>query len=142
MENGILNISDCDVGFSINGTNYTFQHCDSVTIEDPHKGHIIRGVNSTSKTGLAYKEGTGSPYVATAKLKSVSVAFELLLEAQFNNSERVDFWVIDKKTGSNKFFKSAALQHAPKQLNITEGEDSLDIEVVVESFDYNADYRE
>lgn len=141
-ENGILNITSCDVGFSINGTNYTFENVDSVTIEDPRKGHLIRGVNSTSKRGLAYKEGTGSPYVVTAKLRSVGVAIEQLLAAQFENSERIDFWVIDRKTGSNKFFKNAALQNAPKQLNITEGEDSLDIEVAVESFDYNADYRE
>ena len=91
MENGILNIADCDVGFSIAGTNYTFEHVDSVTIEDPLKGHLIRGVNSASKNGLYYKEGTGSPYTATAKLRSVGIAFEQLLSDQFKASERIVF---------------------------------------------------
>lgn len=141
MENGILNISDCDVGFSINGTNYTFDHVDGVTIEDPRRAHIIRGVNSTSKKGLRYREGTASPYVVTARLKSISVAFERLLRDKFDADGRVDFWVIDRADGSSKRFSNSCLQNAPKQLNITEGEDSLDIEVMLESFDFTADYK-
>lgn len=142
MENGTLNIADCDVGFSINGTNYTFEHVDSVVIVDPRKSHLIKGVNSSSKRGLKYREGTGSPWTATLKLRSISTAFETLLEDTFNSDDRLDFWVIERKSGTNKMFKDACLQNTPKQLNITEGEDSLDVELVIESFDYNSDYRE
>jgi hypothetical protein len=141
MENGILNIADCDVGFSINGTNYTFDHVDGVTIEDPRRSHLIRGVNSTSKRGLRYREGTASPYVVTVRLKSIGVSFEGLLRTQFDNDGRIDFWVIDRATGSNKKFQQACLQNAPKQLSITEGEDNLDIELVLESFDFTGDYK-
>jgi len=141
MQNGILNITGCDVGFTIDGTNYTFEHVDLVTIEDPQKAHLMRGVNNTTGAGLKYREGIGSPYIATAKLRSVGITFEALLKSNFESEDTLDFWIIDRATGTNKFFKQAVLQNAPKQLNISEGEDSFDIEVVIESFDYQPNYK-
>lgn len=141
ITNEMLNITNCDVGFSISGTNYTFQNIDVVAIEDPRKRHLIRGANSTSKKGLSYKEGHGNPFTATLTLKGISDAFRQLLEDNFNNDERLDFWVIDRKSGSNKMFKDANLQNVPQQLNISEGEDSLAVELVIETFNFDSDYR-
>lgn len=141
MNNGMLNISSCDVGFSIDGTNYTFEGVDGVTIEDPRKSHLVRGVNSKG-SGLLYKEGTGSPFVVTATLKGISQALVEVLDGVKENDTRIDFWVIERATGTNKMFKNAGLQNAPKQLNISEGEDSLTVEIVIEAFDYTADFRE
>ena len=141
MNNGIINIADADVGFTLNGTTYTFENCDSVTIEDPKRNHLIRGVSSTSKFGLSYQEGTASPYVITTTLKSIGIEYESLLKKAFEDKTRIDFWVIERKTGTNKTFKEAIVGNAPKQLNIGEGEDSLDIEFVVEGFSYESNYK-
>ena len=142
VNNGILNITSCDVGFTIDGTNYTFTDVDGVVIEDPRKAHIIRGLNSKSKTGLMYKEGAGSPVTASIALRSISPAFQVLLKECFDENTRIDIWVIDRLTGANRMFKDAALVNEPKQLNVTDGAESLNIEVTIESFNYTADHKE
>jgi hypothetical protein len=142
MQGGMLVINDSDCGFTINGVNYTFSHVDSVAIENPEKAHIVRGANSASKTGLQYKEGSTSPKILTFTMKDISSEFFTLLSGVFAASSRLDAWVIDRATGSHKTAKNSILQSEPRQLNISEGEDNLKVEFIVETFDLVEQYKE
>lgn len=145
MQKGCFVITDADVGFTLNGTNYTFEHIDNVTIDDPQLKHLTRGANASSKSGLMYTEGQSSPKVLTFTLKGASVAHLNLLKdhyAEQSEDERIDFWVIDRKTGSIMSAKDAILQKEPRQASISEGEDNLNIDVMIETFNLTDNVKE
>jgi hypothetical protein len=64
----MLKLYDCDVGITLRGVNYEFEHVDSVSIEDPERTRLIRGGNAKNKLGIAYTEG-----VKDAKTVTTSV---------------------------------------------------------------------
>ena len=137
MQRSCFVITDADVGFSLNGVNYTFDHIDSVAIEDPQMKHLVRGANAISTTGLMYTEGQANPVTLTFTLKGASVAHLNLLKAHYKDqaeNNRIDFWVVDRKNGSILSAKDSILQKEPRQLNISEGEENLAIDVMIETF--------
>lgn len=141
MQRGNFVITNADVGFTINSINYTFEHVDSVAIDDPELMHLVRGANSVSDSGLMYTEGNSSPKTLTFTLKGLGKEYMALLSGLWDSQRtegdafsRFDMWVIDRKDGSNKIAKKCILQKKPQQLNIGEGADNLNIEVIVETY--------
>jgi hypothetical protein len=142
MQSGLFIISDADCGFTIAGVNYKFEHIDKVVIENPEKSHLTRGANSSSKLGLQFKEGSTSPKTVTFSLKGISPEFFTLLSGVYTANSRLDCWVMDRITGSHKTFKDSILQAEPRQLNISEGEENLNVELMIETFNLIEEFKD
>jgi len=125
---------NCDVGFMRGGVRYDFGHVDSVTGEDPQSKKLVRGANAANKVGLLYREGVKDPHRATFTLIDLPLDIKTILDAVYENEERCDWYVIDRKTGSSKTYKDAILSNQPQQLNIDETPESLNVALVIESF--------
>lgn len=132
---GILKIYNCDFGMKVNGVNYDFDHVASAQVEDPENNKLVRGSNAKNKTGLVYKEGTKDPKRLTVVLVGMSTDLKAALDSAFNNQTRVDAYAVDRTDGSGKFAKNAVLCQAPQQLNLDDSPDSMNVQLVFESFD-------
>jgi hypothetical protein len=80
-------------------------------------------------------EGISEPDKITIPIMNVSSKIIELLNKIRNGQERIDAYVIDRKTGDNRFIKNAIISKRVRQLVISEGRDDLKIEVCLESFD-------
>ena len=126
---------DCDVGVTLNGVNYDFEHIDSVTIEDPTRTRLIRGANAKNKVGLSYKEGLKEAKTITTSIISVDPALHALLVTAHANETRMDFYCIARSDGSHKIAKNCVLSQEPMQLTLDETPESLNTTLTFESFD-------
>jgi hypothetical protein len=142
MQNGIIYITDCDVGFTINGINYRFDHPDSVAIEDPRTTNTIRGIGSNSKIGLSFQEGTADPFTITFTFRSIGTQYFNLLKRTFDNRGKLDAWVIERSTGTKKTFKNCVIVSVPRQLNIGSDADTASITLALKTFDYEEDFKD
>ena len=131
----IWKIDNCDFGFTYGGQNYDFEHCDGMTIEDPRSSHLTRGMNSKNKTGIIIEEGSDQPDTITIPALNMPVAVLELLNRIHANRERIEAYCVDRKTGDLRAIKNAILQKKPRQLDISEGRDSLIVNLIIESFD-------
>lgn len=131
----IFKLYDCDVGLTINGTNYEFDHVAEVTIENPEKTRLIRGANAKNKTGLDYKEGIKDAHTISLTVIGLSKALHALLVTTFNNRDRVDGYIISRADGSSKKFNQAVISQSPQQLTLNDAPESLNTILMFESFD-------
>lgn len=131
----VFKLYDCDIGFTIDGVNYEFEHVDSVTIEDPVRNRLTRGANAGNKTGLAYIEGVKEAKTVTVSVIEVPLALHDILTAAFENQTRMDFFAVSRLDGSSKLAKKAVLSQRPQQLTLDDTPESLNTELVLESFD-------
>ena len=131
----IFRLDNCDFGFSYNGQNYDFEHCDGMTIEDSQAHSLTRGLNAKNKVGIMIAEGLSEPDKITIPIMNVSSSVIGLLNKIRSDQERIDAYVIDRKTGDSRFIKSAIISKRVRQLVISEGRDDLNIELCLESFD-------
>ena len=138
----IFKIYDCEFGVKANSINYTFEHVDGLTIEDPESVRLIRGSNAANKVGLAYTEGTKDAKKIAVTLVGISTAMYDLLASLHADKTRVECYCIDKKTGSSKIAKDAIITQRPQQLSIVEGADSLNIMVNFESFNLEESHKD
>lgn len=131
----MLKLYDCDVGITIDGTNYEFTHVDSVSVESPRRHKLIRGANAGNKVGLAYTEGVKEADTVTTSVIEIPAALHALLKECFNNKTRMDFWAISRVNGSSKMAKNAILAQEPQQPTLDESPESMNTPLVFESFD-------
>ena len=132
----MLRIYTCKVGLQIDGQNYYFDDINSVSVEDPLRKHLTRGANSQNKTGLAYQEGSRQPCVVTFNAVGVSAELASLITSCFKNERRVSGFAIDDMSGENYTFRKALVTRAANQANVSDGEDTYDMAIELESFDY------
>lgn len=131
----IFKLYDCDVGVTIGGVNYEFDHVAEVTIENPEKTRLVRGANAGNKTGLDYKEGVKDAHTISMTIIGLSKALHTLLVQTFNDRSRVDGYVISRSDGSSKKFNQAVLSQSPQQLTLNDTPESLNTVLMFESFD-------
>lgn len=129
-------LTNCDFGSSYNGTNYDFtKEVDSVVIEDPQMKKLTRGGSGKSKTGIAYSEGMKDARKVTITLVGLPASYLKLLKSLFESEERIDSYCVDRKTGITRSFNNSLISQEPKQLAIQEGAESLNILLILETFD-------
>lgn len=136
-----FNLYNCDVGFKINGVNYEFEHVNSVAIEDPEFSRLTRGANGKNKVGLAYKEGLKEPKTITVVINDMSADLKAVLDGCFENQTRIDFYAIDRGTGSAKWAKNSILGQIPQQLTLDESPESMDVSLTLQSYDLSEVFK-
>lgn len=126
---------DCDIGITVNGVSYDFQHVDEVSVEDPVRLRLIRGANAKDKVGIEYMEGVKEP--KTVSVTSIALPLELynLLQECFDEKIRLDLYCISRSDGSSMTAKNAILAQEPRQSTINDSPESLNIPLSFESFD-------
>lgn len=120
-----IKLYECQVGIEVNGTNYNFDHIRSVTLENPERNNLMRGVNAPTSEGLAFKEGMMEP--KTISVPVIEMAKEVfdLLRSCFDNQTRLTFFVVDKQ-GQSFYGKKCLLAQTPMQLTLDDSAESMD----------------
>jgi hypothetical protein len=131
----IFKIYDCDFGIKYNGVNYDFEHVNELTIEDPENTKLTRGANSANKSGLVYREGMKEPKRWTVTIMNMSSELKGVLDAVYEQRARLDAYCISRVDGSSKMAKDAILCQQPQQLSIVDGPDSMNVQLIFETFD-------
>ena len=131
----VFKIYNCDFGITLNGVNYNFEHVDKLVIEDPEKTRLTRGANAGNKTGLIYHEGTKEAKTITVTILNMSADIFELLKAAHDADTRMDVFCVSRADGSSKIGKNAVLCQEPKQLTIDDSADSMNVDLIFESFD-------
>lgn len=131
----LFKIYDCDFGVTLNGTNYDFVHVNSLTIEDNEKTKLVRGANAGNKIGLSYKEGLRDAKVLTVSVIDVPMALFNLLKAAYKEQTRLDAYCVSRVDGSSKIAKNAVLSQEPQQLSVDETSESMNLNLVFETYD-------
>jgi hypothetical protein len=137
----IFKLYDSDCGVTVDGVNYFFTHVDSVTIEDPERTRLIRGANSGNNIGLIYKEGNREPKTVTMNVLEVPLELFGVLKTAYKERKRLDAWVTSRVDGSSKIAKNAVLSQEPKQLNMDDTPESMQVSLVFESFDVSETHK-
>lgn len=132
---------NCDVGLKIGGVSYDFDHIQSVTIDDPETTNLIRGANAGNKSGLIYREGLKEPKKITAVIIGMSIELKAVLDAAFKDKSRVDFYVIDREDGSMKAGKNCVIQNQPQQLSLEDSPDSMNVSIMLATFDLSESHK-
>jgi hypothetical protein len=131
----IFKMHNCDFGLKYNSVTYDFEHVDSVTIENPETTKLIRGSNAKNKVGLVYTEGTKEPKRITVTLIGMSQELQALFTSIYDAKDRCELFIIDRADGSSKIAKNAVLCQQPEQLSIDESPESMNVQLIFESFD-------
>lgn len=131
----IFKLYDCDVGLTLNGVNYDFTHVVNIEIEDPERQRLTRGANAGNKTGISYREGLKEAKTVTYTVIGMPLALHNLLKEAFKNGTRMDAYIISRVDGSSKIAKNAVLAQAPKQMTLDDSPDSMNTQLIFESFD-------
>lgn len=132
---------ECDFGITINGQNYDFDHIVSFNTEDPERTKLIRGSNAGNKTGLVYKEGIKDAKVVTVTIIGMTAAIFTLLKTAYDNQTRMDCYCVNRADGSSKIAKNAVLSIEPKQLNVDDSAESMNVALTFESFDVSETHK-
>ena len=132
---GIFKLYDCDVGITLNGVNYDFEHVVSVGIEDPRRTRLTREANAGNKVGVAYTEGVKEASTITIPVIGLPMDLHNALKTAFEQKTRMDVYAISRADGSSKLAKNAVLSQTPQQLTLDDSPESMDTSLVWESFD-------
>jgi hypothetical protein len=132
---------DCEVSIKISDQFYTFEHVDSVSFEDPKETKLTRGADGRNKQGLIYTQGHKDPEVVTLVLPGVSKSILDVLVSAHSAKSRVEVACI-AADGSAKTAKNGVIRQRPQQLTIDESAESLNVQLIVESFDVSEVIKE
>lgn len=133
----MFKIYDSDVGFKLDSTTYYFDHVDEITVEDPGKNRLTRGINATNKKGLVYKEGAKDAETWTIPILNMTPALKAALDSAFKKESRIDVFIISRTDGSKKTMNQAILCQKPQQMTVSDTAEALQVKLVFESFDTN-----
>jgi hypothetical protein len=131
----IFKIYDCTFGFDLNGTSYTFEHVNEVAVDDPSRNHLTRGANESNEEGIVYTEGSRSPKVITLTIMGMAKTLAEALQGSFKNKSRLDLTII-ASDGSTKNANKAILTNDPMQKTLNDSVDSMNVELIFESFSF------
>jgi hypothetical protein len=138
---GVFKMYECDFGLTIEGVNYTFTHVENMQIEDPERTKLIRGSNAGNKLGLSYKEGLKEAKTITLTVLDIPSELHGLLKTAYAKQTRMDCWCVSRADGSSKIAKNAVLAQEPKQMQMDDSAESLNVALVFESFDVSEDLK-
>jgi hypothetical protein len=131
----IFKIYNSDFGIKYNGVNYDFDHVDSLVIENPQMTKLVRGANVKNKVGLVYTEGLKEPKKLTVTLIGVSAEMYNLLSGIYDARGRCECFCVDRTDGSSKIAKNAILTQQPEQLTVDQSPESMNVQLIFETFD-------
>lgn len=130
-----LRTSLCDFYFSRNGADYDVTAAvDSATFGDPERKHLTRGSSGQNQTGLIYTEGIKDPKTLTVSFIGLSEEMAALLADMYEQEERTDFKIVDRKTGRRRSFKQALISQRPLQSTMSDGAEEQTVQVIFESY--------
>lgn len=138
----LFQVNQVDAGFSFNSITYTFSDFDIINYTYNEKNSLTRGANGNNKVGIPYKEGLKTADIAEIKVKDCSVAIYNLLIPIWKNQDRINFWIVDKKTGEGYTYKNAIVTSKPRQTEVSETEDSISFMLSVQSYDVNDKFND
>lgn len=127
-------IYDCEFGFKLAGVDYSFDHVDSLEIEDPERNRLTRGSNASNKIGITYKDGLKEPKRWTIPILAMSAALKGVLDSAFDAQTRMDVYCI-ASDGSGKWAKNAILSNRPQQLTLNDSAESMNVSLEFETFE-------
>lgn len=131
----IFKLYECNLGIKYNGTNYEFDHVMKFQIEDPETTKLVRGSNAANKIGLVYKEGLKDPKKITVTVIGMSADFKAVLDKAYANADRLDVYAVSRIDGSSKIYKNSVLSTQPQQLTLDDSPESMNVDLIFESFD-------
>lgn len=131
----IFKMYNCDFGLKYNDVNYDFDHVESMTVEDPRNVKLIRGSNAKNKEGLIYTEGTKEALKITVTLIGISAAMYNLIAGIVEAKSRVEFYCVDRVSGSSRVAKSAIITQQARQNTVDESPESMNVVLTLESYD-------
>lgn len=131
----IFKLYDCDLGLKINGTKYEFDHVQKFQVEDPETTKLVRGANASNKLGLVYVEGLKDPKKITVTIIGMTADLKQVLDNAYVGKTRVDVYAVARTDGSSKIYKNAVLSTQPQQLTLDDSPDSMNVDLIFESFD-------
>lgn len=137
----IFKLYDCDLGLKYNGVNYDFEHVQKLQVEDPETTKLVRGANAKNKLGLVYKEGLKEPKKITVTIIGMAADLKLVLDAAYNNKDRLDVFCVSRTDGSSKIYKNAVLSSQPQQLSLDDSAESMNVDLAFESFDASETHK-
>lgn len=137
----MFRIYESDFGIKYNGVNYDFNDVVDLQIEDPEQTRLVRGSNAKNKTGLVYKEGIREPKRWTVTIMGMSADLKKVLDQAFENKDRLDVYCIDRKDGSSKIGKDAILSNQPQQLTIDDSQESMNVQLMFETFNSSETHK-
>lgn len=131
----IFKLYNSDIGIKIGGVSYQFTHVQNFQVEDPESNKLTRGANAGNAIGLAYKEGLKDPKRITVTILEMPMDLKAVLDAAFQDQTRLEVYCIDRSDGSSKMARNAVLSQQPQQKSLDESAESMNVELVFESFD-------
>lgn len=137
----ILNIAQLQAGLTVNGKTYKFVGLNSVNVSDPRVNHITRGADGIDSEGITYSSGNSQPIVITANIRTTQNFYKLFKDL-YDNKTRFDFFLVDTIDGRITTYKSAIMQSEPYQRTISENEDSIGVDFVIESMTKVFDFKD
>lgn len=120
-------------GFTRNSVSYDFLDVDTVTLEIVEAKHLTRGANSKNKRGVVYKESSKTPSTATVSVLNLPGDIRDILTECYENEERINFYIVDEKTGKSITFADSIISQPPLEEQIGDG-DVYNMDLVFESF--------
>jgi hypothetical protein len=126
---------DCDFGFTYNDQNYDFTHVESVNVEDPERVRLTRGANAPDTIGITYKEGVKEAKILTITSVGLTPEIHQLLKTIYKEKARIRVYVVQRSDGSSKIAKNSVLSREPQQLDMDDTPESMNYELIFESFD-------
>jgi len=132
---------ECDFGITLNGQNYDFDHIVSFNTEDPERTKLVRGTNAGNKMGLVYKEGIKDAKTVTVTIIGMTADIYGLLKTAYDDKTRLDCYCINRADGSSKIAKNAVLSQEPRQLQLDDSAESMNVALVFESFDVSESHK-
>lgn len=131
---GAFKIYDCDFSVTINGIAYNFEQVDSLVIDDPETTRLVRGNNAGNKVGMVYREGVKDAKKITVTVLNMPKDIHDLLQSAYENETRMDVNCISRTDGSSKIAKDAILSQEPKQLNLDDSPEAMNVALNFESY--------
>lgn len=137
----VFKLYDCDIGVTVDGVRYDFTHVVSVSIENPERTRLTRGGNSGNKVGLSYKEGVREAKTVTVPVIDIPVELYAVLNDAYTEEKRLQFHAISRRDGSSCMAKNAVLSNQPLQLTMDDSPESMQVELIFETFDLEQKHK-
>lgn len=139
----IFKITQCDFGFSYGGVNYDFtKDVVSAVINDPRETSLTRGNTGTDTVGIEYDMNISQPIESTITLRDLTKTMRDLIVSIYDSKARISGYIIDRLTGDNRQIKNAIIAKTPRQETIGEGEESVQLTLILRSFDVKESFNE
>jgi hypothetical protein len=136
-----IRIYDSVLTITIGETAYEVPHYNSVEIESPERVRKVRGANAGDKIGITYKEGLTEATTITVTIVDCPAELHTALAQGFEDATPMKVECISESDSSQVVASDCVLSRAPHQLSIADGAESMNLELLFETFDVVTEYK-